>query len=124
MDRDRFSMIRLVAPTTSEDRMAAIAANASGFIYLVSKTGVTGSDGLDTTDIADLGRRLKDRTHLPVCIGFGISTVADVAAIARVADGVVIGSAFERTIETHIGNVELPSILRDQVRDYKKATRC
>lgn len=121
-DEDRFSIIRLVAPTTSENRMKTIAETASGFIYLVSKTGVTGSDGLDTTDIGGLCLRLKSMTALPVCIGFGISTVDDVAAIAAVADGVVIGSAFERTIENNLDNPELASILYKQVRDYKKVT--
>ncbi|MBU1171472.1 MAG: tryptophan synthase subunit alpha [Proteobacteria bacterium] len=121
-DKDRFSIIRLVAPTTSEARMQTISDTASGFIYLVSKTGVTGSDGLDTREISSLCGRLKSLTDLPVCIGFGISTAEDVAAIARVADGVVIGSAFERMIENNFDNPELCSILYQKVREYKKAT--
>ncbi len=120
---DDFSIIRLVAPTTSETRMTSIAQSASGFLYLVSKTGVTGSDGLDTTDIGALCATLKSVSDLPVCVGFGISTPDDVKAIARFADGVVIGSAFERTVEEHLGDPGLIRLLADQVQGYKKATR-
>jgi tryptophan synthase alpha chain len=120
---DDFSIIRLVAPTTSETRMTSIAGSSSGFLYLVSKTGVTGSDGLDTTDIGELCSKLKSVSPLPVCVGFGISTDDDVRAIARFADGVVIGSAFERTIEDHEGEAELSSFLSNQVRGYKNASR-
>ncbi len=122
-DNDDFSIIRLVAPTTSETRMKTIAESASGFLYLVSKTGVTGSDGLETTDIKDLCDSLKSHTPLPVCVGFGISTAEDVRAIARFADGIVIGSAFERTIEENLETAGLSSMLADQVRVYKKAAR-
>lgn len=121
-DPGRFSIIRLVAPTTTEDRMKFIADEASGFLYLVSKTGVTGSDGLDTSEIGGICRKLKNMTDLPVCIGFGISTADDVKSIAQVADGVVIGSAFERTIENNSDDPDLSSILSEQVRQYKKAT--
>lgn len=120
---DTFSIIRLIAPTTSESRMTSIADSASGFLYLVSKTGVTGSDGLDTSEVEGLSKKLKSLTDLPVCIGFGISTPDDVASIASVADGVVIGSAFERIIETHIENQDLPEVLAERVRLYKKATK-
>jgi len=120
---DDFSIIRLIAPTTSESRMETIAGSASGFLYLVSKTGVTGSDGLDTTDIGSLCNTLKSVSDIPVCVGFGISTAKDVETIAQFADGVVIGSAFERTIEEHMGEAKLASLLSNQVRGYKKATK-
>lgn len=120
---DEFAIIRLVAPTTSESRMKTIAGSASGFLYLVSKTGVTGSDGLDTTDIGSLCKTLKSVSNIPVCVGFGISTAKDVETIAQFADGVVIGSAFERTIEEHVGEAKLTSVLSNQVRGYKKATK-
>lgn len=117
-----FSLIRLVAPTTPKQRMGRIAASASGFIYLVSKTGVTGSDGLDATDINIHMDLLKSVTKLPVCVGFGISTPDDVARMAKMADGVVIGSAFERTIEANIGNPDLPGLIAEQTRAYKRKT--
>ncbi|MBW2569587.1 MAG: tryptophan synthase subunit alpha [Deltaproteobacteria bacterium] len=118
-----FALIRLIAPTTPLDRMAHIAKNASGFLYLVSKTGVTGSDGLDTGDINDKIESLRSVTKLPICVGFGISTVEDVAAIASVADGIVIGSAFERIIEENLDDPDLASILADKVLEFKGATK-
>jgi tryptophan synthase alpha chain len=66
---------------------------------------------------------LRAVTSLPICVGFGISTAADVAAIAAIADGVVIGSAFERTIENNIDRPDLADRIAEQVRDYKAATR-
>lgn len=117
------SLIRLIAPTTPVERMKQIAASASGFIYLVSKTGVTGSEGLDTGDIALYMKNLRSVTSLPICVGFGISTAAEVAAVAAVADGVVIGSAFERLIEDNMGKPELASVLAENVRKYKEATK-
>lgn len=93
--------IRLVAPTTPPSRMARIADGASGFLYLVSMTGVTGSGGLDYDEIAGVAADLKKACNgLPVCIGFGISTPEEASRISPMADGVVIGSAFERIIES------------------------
>jgi len=118
-----FCFINLVAPTTPKDRMAKIAAKSSGFLYLVSKTGVTGSDGLDTSEIADQMQILRSVTALPVCVGFGISTAEDVATVAAMADGVVIGSAFERLIEENIETPDLIRLMGEQTAKYKAATR-
>ena len=120
---DEFSLINLVAPTTPKDRMAKIAKSASGFLYLVSKTGVTGSDGLDTAEVETQMDILRSVTDLPVCVGFGISTAEDVAAVASLADGVVIGSAFERLIEENIQSPDLPKIVGQTTADYKRATK-
>lgn len=117
------SLIRLVAPTTPLERMAQIAESASGFLYLVSKTGVTGSDGLDTGEIRQHTESLRAASNLPICVGFGISTPEDVAAIAAVADGVVIGSAFERLIEENLDHPDLVSIVAEKVRVSKEATK-
>lgn len=118
-----FSFINLVAPTTPKDRMAKIAAASSGFLYMVSKTGVTGSDGLDTSEISGQMKILRAVTDLPVCVGFGISTAEDVAAVAAMADGVVIGSAFERLIEENMENPELILRMANQTSAYKAATQ-
>lgn len=122
----RLSLIRLIAPTTPDERIRTIAARAEGFLYLVSKTGVTGSAGLQGDTVEENVHRLRQYTKLPVCVGFGISTVADVARIAKQADGVVIGSAFERIIEEAVLRHEtaaLPSLLAAQTNAYKAATR-
>jgi tryptophan synthase alpha chain len=116
-------LIRLTSPTTPPERMRRIAACASGFIYHVSQLGVTGSGGLRPEDIAGKVRELRAVTRLPVCVGFGISTPAQVAAVARIADGVVIGSAFEALIEENMARPNLPEILAARVAELKRATR-
>ena len=116
------NLIRLVAPTTPVARMKYIAASAQGFLYMVSKTGVTGSDGLDTGEIGKHMRQLRLCTGLPICVGFGISTAEEVAAVAALADGVVIGSAFELLIEENLKDAGLDRLLAERVRAYKAAT--
>lgn len=122
-DGDAFALIRLVAPTTPKERMRMIAKNASGFLYLVSKTGVTGSTGLDVQSVRDHVADLRDVTSLPICVGFGINTPADAQVLAPYVDGVVIGSAFERTIEDHLDDASLVKRLEEQVLNYKAALR-
>jgi len=120
---NNLSLIRLIAPTTPKERMAQIADTASGFLYLVSKTGVTGSDGLDADNIGSYVKSLRDVSTLPICVGFGISSPDDVAAISKIADGVVIGSAFERLIEDNLDNPDIATILVDKVSEFKNATK-
>jgi tryptophan synthase alpha chain len=119
----KLSLIRLVAPTTPQERMSFIAGAGEGFLYLVSKTGVTGSHGLDVVDIAEKISSLRAITTLPICVGFGISNPDDVAGIATVADGVVVGSAFEKLIETHMEDTDLTEILCGSVKTLKAATQ-
>jgi tryptophan synthase alpha chain len=116
-------LIRLTTPTTPPERMRRIASSASGFIYHVSMLGVTGGDGLNPADIGGKVRQLRAVTRLPICVGFGISTPEQVAAVCGVCDGVVIGSAFERLIEENIGKPDLPDILAERVAALKRATR-
>lgn len=118
-----FPLIRLIAPTTPAERMRRIAGSAYGFLYVISKTGVTGSEGLDIDDIAARTASVKAVTDLPVCVGFGISTAQDVRSIAALADGVVIGSAFERLIEENLNQSDLAGIVAEQVKVFKQATR-
>ena len=123
MGQRDMSVIRLIAPTTYEKRIRMISASASGFLYLISMVGVTGSGGLDAEAVKANYSRVKKETDLPVCVGFGISTPDDVAAIARFSDGVVIGSAFERLIEKNMGQENLPQLVGQKTRAYKEATR-
>jgi tryptophan synthase alpha chain len=118
----RLCLIRLTTPTTPPERMRKIAGSASGFIYHVSKLGVTGSSGLPLENIDRKVQELRSVTRLPVCVGFGISTPAEVAAVCAHCDGVVIGSAFERLIEENIDKPELPDILAGRVSALKAAT--
>ncbi len=117
------ALIRLVAPTTPAERMRTIAGQASGFLYLVSKTGVTGSAGLDVRAVRDHVKTLRGFTAIPICVGFGVNTPADAGALAPHVDGVVVGSAFERIIEENRDRPDLAKRLEDQVRRYKAAMR-
>lgn len=94
----------LVAPTTPESRLPRIAAAASGFIYYVSREGVTGVREQVAAGIAEAVGRIRRHSPLPVAVGFGISRREHVADVARVADGVVVGSALVNTIRTHLGD--------------------
>ncbi len=86
-------LIRLVAPTTPDARIAAALAGASGFVYLISRLGVTGARADAPPDLERHLRRVRAVTTLPVVVGFGIGTPGQAAAAARSADGVVVGSA-------------------------------
>src|SRR5919197_2243654 len=87
------NFIRLATPTTDDKRLPAVLANTSGFVYYVSITGITGTATPDTGKVADAVTRIKRRTALPVAVGFGVRTAAHARAIAKGADGVVVGSA-------------------------------
>lgn len=84
----------LLAPTTSEARMRAICDYASGFLYYVSLKGVTGSEQIDVSSVEEKLAVIRRYTDLPICVGFGIKDAVTAAAVAKVADGVVVGSAF------------------------------
>src|SRR4051812_2373970 len=90
------AFIRLVAPTTPADRMREIGTHGSGFVYLISRLGVTGMQQSLATDLPKTMERLRTSTSLPICVGFGVSTAEQATAVARMADGVVIGSAIVR----------------------------
>ncbi len=87
------ALIRLVAPTTSDDRLEQAVKGAKGFVYFISRLGVTGVRPDAPPDLGAQVRRIRAVTSLPVVVGFGISTPVQAAAAARVADGVVVGSA-------------------------------
>jgi tryptophan synthase alpha chain len=86
-------VILLAAPTSTDERLARIAAAASGFIYCVSTTGVTGARTALRRDLPDFIARLRRHTDLPLAVGFGVSTVEQAEAVAGYADGVIVGSA-------------------------------
>jgi tryptophan synthase alpha chain len=91
-----FSLIHLVTPTTSQERMLRIAESSSGFLYFVSVTGITGERSELPAGLIDQVAWLRERTQLPICIGFGISQVEHVKLLAPAADGLIVGSAIVR----------------------------
>jgi tryptophan synthase alpha chain len=94
----------IVAPTTPDARIATIAAAATGFIYYVSREGVTGVRADAAANIPEAVARIRAHTALPVAVGFGISTRAQVAQVAAHADGVVVGSALVNCIRDNLGD--------------------
>ena len=90
------AFVRLVAPTTPRERMAEIARHGSGFVYLISRLGVTGAREDVASDLPATVKRLREVTDLPVAVGFGVSTPEQARTIAALADGVVVGSAIVR----------------------------
>ncbi len=92
------NFIRLATPTTSETRLPTVLKNTSGFIYYVSVAGITGSSKLDVSKVENEVKRIKNKTRLPVCVGFGIKTPTDARKVADIADGVVVGSALVELI--------------------------
>lgn len=92
-------LIRLVAPTTPAERIRKIAEQASGFLYYISRTGVTGAREQLREGLGDEVRSLRSAVSMPVAVGFGISTPEQAGTVAAVADGVVVGSALIRTLE-------------------------
>ena len=92
------NFIRLATPTTDDKRLPTVLTHTSGFVYYVSILGITGTASPDATRVAEAVARIKRHTILPVAVGFGVRTAAQVAAIGRDADGVVIGSALVEAV--------------------------
>jgi len=103
MRRNDLATIFLAAPTSTDERLKRIAETSSGFIYAVSRTGVTGAREQLTDDARKLVRRLRKFTKLPIAVGFGISTAQQFAAVGEFADAAVVGSAIVETIERNPG---------------------
>ena len=99
MDRVGLAPIFLAAPTSPDDRLKAIASHAKGFIYAISRVGITGKQQSMTSDAAALVARIRRWSELPVAVGFGISTAEHIAQVAEFADAAVIGSAIVELIE-------------------------
>ena len=93
VQRSPLDLIRLVAPTTRPERLARSVAGAQGFLYLVSRLGVTGASATLATDLEASIARVRAASPLPIAVGFGISTAEQAARVGRLADGVVVGSA-------------------------------
>ena len=103
------NFIFLTAPTTGEQRLPRVLAQASGFVYYVSITGVTGTASAAATDVDAAVRRLRRHTDLPIAVGFGIKTPEQAAEVARVADAAVVGSAL---VDRVAGNLDEDGVAR------------
>jgi len=116
--RHRLDPIFLVAPTTSDKRLARIAQQARGFIYAVSRAGVTGARDELTSDAEALVKRVRSISGLPAAVGFGISTAEQVRAVWHFADAAVVGSAIVQEIERLSGQPDLLKRIGEFARSF------
>jgi tryptophan synthase alpha chain len=100
--RAGLNFIRLATPTTDDRRLPTVLANTSGFVYYVSITGITGAAAPDADRVVEAVTRIKRHTALPVAVGFGVRDAASAAAIARGAEGVVVGSALVEKVRVSL----------------------
>lgn len=107
--------VYLLSPTSTPARVRIVAEASSGFIYYVSRTGVTGVQKDLTSELQKEVKKIRRKVDLPVAVGFGISSPEQVAAVAKVADGVVVGSALVRLVEENHGREDLPELLAAEV---------
>jgi len=115
--------IFLGAPTSTDDRLAKISACSSGFLYLISRTGVTGAKDALPDDLPALLRRARGVTQLPIAVGFGISLPGHVSVLGGLADAAVIGSALVSEIEKATSVDAAAAALGDRIRALKQAAR-
>ncbi len=113
----------LAAPTSTERRLRLVAQHSSAFIYLVSRTGVTGEQLSVSQAAAPLANRMRRLTSLPLAIGFGISTPEHVAQVAEIADAVVVGTAIVKRVQKYAGSADLAMQLEHYVRELTAPLR-
>ena len=116
-------LIRLITPTTNEERLKLILQNASGFLYFVSITGITGQKSANLIELEKSIRKIKNFTDLPVVPGFGIKNATDVKNICKISDGAVVGSSIIKIIEDNLANKkEMIRKIDLFTKDLKEAT--
>ncbi len=119
-DAAQIDFISLIAPTTGKERLTKISAEATGFLYYISITGITGTAAPKIGNIKTEVEKIRKISKLPVAVGFGISKPQQAKEIARFADGVVIGSAVVRLIDENKNNHNLVKIVSDYASGIKK----
>lgn len=120
-DAAGIDFISLVAPTTGKDRLKTILKSATGFLYYISITGVTGTAAPKIEDIAREVGKIRKLTQMPIAVGFGITNADQAKAIGQIADGIIIGSAVVRLIDENRDNLGLTDIVADYIKGIKNA---
>jgi tryptophan synthase alpha chain len=113
--------IFLLAPTSTVERIRLVATSSTGFIYYVSRTGVTGEREKLSSTIERSVEAIRSYTDTPIAVGFGVSRAEQVRDIARIADGVIVGSAIVRAIEENIDRPDLVSTVGELVSGFVRA---
>ena len=124
LNKNQIDLIRLITPTTDEDRLKLILKNASGFLYYVSVMGITGQKSADLNELKKSIEFIKKHTKLPVVPGFGIKSSTDVNNICKISDGAVVGSSIIKIIEENLNNKEkMLSEIDKFSKDLKNGTK-
>jgi len=113
MGKNKLDLIHLLAPTSTDGRIKEVAEKASGFIYLVSLTGVTGARSRLPVELEGFVKRVRSSVKQPLCIGFGISTAEQAVRVARAGDGVIIGSRIVRLMEEDSSLKSVASFIKE-----------
>jgi len=114
--------IHLIAPTTPQARKETLAKSSQGFIYALSRTGVTGGHSAPSESIGAQVAAIREITDTPICVGFGITTPEQAAMVASQADGVIVGSAIVRTVQENAGAPDVAQKLKEFVTPLIEAT--
>ena len=124
LNNNQIDLIRLITPTTDENRLKLILKNASGFLYYVSVMGITGQKSANLIELERAVTFIKQHTNLPVVPGFGIKNASDVKNICKIADGAVVGSSIIKLIEENLNNKEkMLSEIDKFTKDLKNGTK-
>jgi tryptophan synthase alpha chain len=123
LEANHLNTIFLCAPTSTDERLASIASCSTGFLYLVSRTGVTGAKDTLPDDLPALLRRVRSFTKLPIAVGFGISLPGHVSMLGGLADAAVVGSSLVAEIERSKSPAEASTALRERIGVLKQAAR-
>jgi len=117
------NLIRLITPTTNNDRLNKILENASGFLYYVTITGITGQKEVNIKELDNSIRNIRKFTELPIVAGFGINNKKQVSEVCRICDGAVVGSSLVKIIENNLNDFDkILSLVSNFVSDLKKGT--
>ncbi|NCW09223.1 MAG: tryptophan synthase subunit alpha, partial [Gammaproteobacteria bacterium] len=115
-------LIYLAAPTTTDERLKTIGQATSGYLYYVSLKGITGSSKLDTTEVANRIGHIRQHVSVPICVGFGIRTAEDAAAISSTADGSIVGTVLVSQVEALINDpAKIPDALQSILKPMREA---
>ena len=121
LNKAGLSLIKLVAPTTDDNRLQDIVKLSSGFLYQVNVSGVTGVKSANQTDVESFVKRIQNLTKIPICSGFGIKSPEDAIKIAKTGcQGVIVGSAFVKYIQDNLTDKDLPLNLGKYIKSFTK----
>ncbi len=123
LDKNKINLIRLITPTTNEERLKLILNNANGFLYYVSVMGTTGQKSANINELSESISLVRKYTDLPIVPGFGIKDAEDVKNICKISNGAVVGSSIVKIIEENLNNEELMlNKINKFTKDLKKGT--